>query len=120
LFLKQFTSLSADPAKFFSSFLTVCVLTLSYATCFPCFSRLRAELAVLRRRGAVRVGGDAPADPGRACGRCRAELGRIINRGAVCRSASTTMPMAKVVVVHYLVQNQLNEGVEMEFVVMNS
>jgi hypothetical protein len=57
---------------------------------FLCFSRLRAELAVLRRRGAVRVGGDAPADPGRTCGRCRAELGRIINRGAVCRSASNT------------------------------
>ncbi len=68
----------------------------------------------------MRVGGDAPADPGRACGRCRAELGRIINRGAVCRSASTTMPMAKVVVVHYLVKNQLYKGAEMEVVVMNS
>ncbi len=86
LFRIQYTSLSAGPN--FSFFFTVYVLTLSYATCFACFSRLRAELAVLRRRGAVRVGGDAPADPGRACGRCRAELGRIINRGAVCRSAS--------------------------------
>ena len=25
------------------------------------------------------------ADPARSCGRCKAELGRIINRGAVCR-----------------------------------
>ena len=31
------------------------------------------------------VGTDWTADPSRSCGRCRAELGRIINRGAVCR-----------------------------------
>jgi hypothetical protein len=126
------------PAKFLFLFLTVYVLTLSYATCSPCFSRLRAELAVLRRRGAVRVGGDAPADPGRACGRCRAELGRIINRGAVCRSASffsshihQFLPQCRVrrffmgsvmssfvifcnnVSVRYLVKNKLYKGVEM-------
>ena len=31
------------------------------------------------------VGTDWTADPSRSCGRCRTELGRIINRGAVCR-----------------------------------
>ena len=55
------------------------------------FSRLRAELSALRRRGVVKAshapGGAAQwaADPARSCGRCKAELGRIINRGAVCR-----------------------------------
>ena len=29
------------------------------------------------------------ADPTRSCGRCKAELGRIINRGAVCRYRGT-------------------------------
>ena len=30
------------------------------------------------------------ADPARSCGRCKAELGRIINRGAVCRYRGAT------------------------------
>jgi len=51
-------------------------------------SRLRAELAMLRRKGVMKVGTDWTADPSRSCGRCRAELGRIINRGAVCRGCS--------------------------------
>ena len=56
-----------------------------------CFSRLRAELAALRRKGVTKVttgaagGGTWAPDPARSCGRCKAELGRIINRGAVCR-----------------------------------
>ena len=69
-------------------------------------SRLRAELEQLKRRGAtVRVlatsqpdtnaglavnGSTSGAmmwapDPSRACARCRAELGRIMNRGAFCK-----------------------------------
>ncbi len=60
------------------------------------FSRLKSELAMLRKKGAMRVATAAEAnnhssmlwavsDPSRACGRCRAELGRIINRGAFCK-----------------------------------
>ena len=30
-------------------------------------------------------GGHWATDPARSCGRCKAELGRIINRGALCR-----------------------------------
>ena len=60
---------------------------------------------MLRKKGAMRVGtttttapsaapsAAAPpalslwsADPSRACGRCRAELGRIMNRGAFCKA----------------------------------
>ena len=49
----------------------------------PSFSsRLKAELQHLRRKGALRVGLEAS----RTCARCRAELGRIINRGAACRA----------------------------------
>ena len=60
------------------------------------FSQLRDELNVVRRRGMIRrayvgAGGTVNGAGGsfsagdRACGRCRTELGRIINRGAVCR-----------------------------------
>ncbi|KAL1139728.1 hypothetical protein AAG570_006706 [Ranatra chinensis] len=41
--------------------------------------RLKGELQILRRKGAVCANGG-----GRSCGRCRGELGRIINRGACC------------------------------------
>ncbi|XP_037081573.1 synaptotagmin-like protein 5 [Pollicipes pollicipes] len=44
--------------------------------------RLKAELQQLRRKGALRAG----TDRGRSCARCLAELGRIMNRGAPCRS----------------------------------
>ena len=68
-------------------------------TLFVNSSRLRSELATLRRRGVTKVttgvtgagsGGNGSGegwapDPGRSCGRCKAELGRIINRGAICR-----------------------------------
>ena len=43
------------------------------------------------------VGTDWTADPSRSCGRCRAELGRIINRGAVCRSALINNPATKMI-----------------------
>ncbi|KAG8293334.1 hypothetical protein J6590_020942 [Homalodisca vitripennis] len=46
---------------------------------FLCCRRLKSELEAVRRQGVgVTVNG-------RACARCRAELGRIINRGACCR-----------------------------------
>ncbi|XP_047101847.1 synaptotagmin-like protein 5 [Schistocerca piceifrons] len=63
--------------------------------------RLKAELQQLRRRGALRAGeaasesgaaapGGSPATSlvgsGRACARCRAPLGRLVNRGAPCRA----------------------------------
>ncbi|XP_071532959.1 uncharacterized protein [Panulirus ornatus] len=48
-------------------------------------SRLKTELSWLRRRGAVRTDEEDGA-VWRACGRCRAELGLIINRGAPCRA----------------------------------
>lgn len=57
-------------------------------------SRLKSELAMLKKKGALKVstnGGTGPSptlwapDPARACGRCRAELGRIMNRGAFCK-----------------------------------
>ncbi|XP_047475013.1 synaptotagmin-like protein 3 [Penaeus chinensis] len=47
--------------------------------------RLKTELSWLRRRGAVRADEDEGA-ASRTCGRCRAELGLIINRGAPCRA----------------------------------
>ena len=47
--------------------------------------------------GYNQVGTDWTADPSRSCGRCRAELGRIINRGAVCRSASINNPETKMI-----------------------
>ena len=54
---------------------------------------MRAELTALRRKGVVKVtagggggaGGQWAPDPARSCGRYKAELGRIINRGAICR-----------------------------------
>lgn len=77
---------------------------------FLLFRRLRSELQLIRRKGAIRVtannyrgtsgvvgvvggssggGGslDRPnIDINLSCARCRNELGRIINRGAPCRS----------------------------------
>ncbi|ENN77003.1 hypothetical protein YQE_06497, partial [Dendroctonus ponderosae] len=50
---------------------------------------LKAELQHLRRKGALKVPSDlesATPDPDRTCGRCRIELGRVINRGAECRA----------------------------------
>lgn len=46
-------------------------------------SRLKTELSWLRRRGAVRTDEE---ETSRACGRCKVELGVIINRGAACRA----------------------------------
>lgn len=51
------------------------------------FSLMKAELQELRRKGALRPSVDgecAMRDGGRSCSRCRAELGWIVNRGAVC------------------------------------
>ena len=53
------------------------------------FSRLRDD--PINRRTMIRRGGPNGGLGGsfsasdRVCGRCRTELGRIINRGAVCR-----------------------------------
>ncbi|XP_066964987.1 uncharacterized protein [Macrobrachium rosenbergii] len=47
--------------------------------------RLKSELSFLRRRGAIRTE-DEESFGDRACGRCRVELGFIINRGAPCRA----------------------------------
>lgn len=54
-----------------------------------CSRRLKVELQSLRRKGALQAStdaGDGASDPDRSCGRCRIELGRVINRGAYCRS----------------------------------
>ncbi|KAF5307341.1 hypothetical protein FQR65_LT07058 [Abscondita terminalis] len=51
--------------------------------------RLKAELQSLRRKGALRPSSDwerSSPDSDRTCGRCRVELGRVINRGAYCQS----------------------------------
>lgn len=53
------------------------------------FRRLKAELQDLRRKGALKATGEQNTvgpDPDRSCGRCRTELGRVINRGAYCRA----------------------------------
>lgn len=49
---------------------------------------MKAELQELRRKGALRPSedGDNVYDSGRSCSRCRAELGWIVNRGAVCQA----------------------------------
>lgn len=55
---------------------------------------LRAELHCLRKKGAIRATGGGSLDSHNSymietnqnCSRCRSELGRIINRGAPCRS----------------------------------
>ncbi|XP_076257661.1 bitesize isoform X3 [Rhynchophorus ferrugineus] len=47
---------------------------------------LKAELQNLRRKGALKVSDEAYQDPDRTCGRCRSDLGRVINRGACCTS----------------------------------
>lgn len=51
---------------------------------------LRAELQNLRKRAALKTGSslDRPIiiENNRSCARCRAYLGRIINRGAPCRA----------------------------------
>ncbi|XP_060527317.1 uncharacterized protein LOC132702588 isoform X2 [Cylas formicarius] len=50
--------------------------------------QLKSELQNLRRKGAIKVSTDWDStgpDPDRSCGRCRVELGRVINRGAYCR-----------------------------------
>ena len=101
--------------------------------CFVYFSKLKTELAMLKKKGLLRSNGQlyhpshphpyynasqnnshqssqhhqmqqqyhpggtggvvlsqvwptAYQDPARPCGRCRSELGRIMNRGAFCRS----------------------------------
>ncbi|XP_071747150.1 uncharacterized protein [Lepeophtheirus salmonis] len=43
------------------------------------------ELAMLKKKGVSSTSIWSP-DPSRACGRCRSELGRIMNRGAYCKS----------------------------------
>ncbi|KAG5868719.1 hypothetical protein JTB14_015448, partial [Gonioctena quinquepunctata] len=51
--------------------------------------QLKAELQNLRRKGALKPSADwdiPGQDPDRSCGRCRVELGRVINRGAYCRA----------------------------------
>ena len=95
---------------------------------FSSFSKLKTELAMLKKKGLLRPNGQlipshahpyynpvhntsqpshqmqqqyhtgtggvvlspvwatAYQDPARTCGRCRSELGRIMNRGAFCRS----------------------------------
>ena len=50
---------------------------------------LRAELHNLKKRSALKTGSlDRPMiiDSNRSCGRCRSDLGRILNRGAPCRA----------------------------------
>ena len=83
-------------------------------------SRLKSELAMLRKRGLLTNGHHGhhhsshhhhpnphqtnnanlnmgftnglssfwASDPNRSCGRCRSELGRIMNRGAFCRACN--------------------------------
>lgn len=58
--------------------ITVSVFVLSY---FYFCSQLKAEIQRLRKRGIIKQGS---LDPTRNCARCLTELGRIINRGAVC------------------------------------
>lgn len=53
--------------------------------------RLRTELQLIRRKGAIKINGGGSLDrpnieTNLSCARCRIELGRIINRGAPCRS----------------------------------
>lgn len=53
------------------------------------FRHLKAELQHLRRKGALKATNEQNTcgpDPDRSCGRCRIELGRVINRGAYCRA----------------------------------
>lgn len=78
-----------------------------YLTQYFVFSRLKTELQFLRKKGALKTGGqsDQPqvgttgagldhhrgvevvqSGNGRCCARCRTGLGRIINRGALCKS----------------------------------
>ena len=81
------------------------------------YSRLKSELAMLRRKGLLAANGQPHpghpshnnnttnnlsnnslsftnslglwnTDPNRSCGRCRSELGRIMNRGAFCRACN--------------------------------
>lgn len=71
-------------------------------------SRLKTELQFLRKKGALKTGGHTSesqqqqqqqqvvtiagdhgggsSNNGRCCARCRTSLGRIINRGAICKS----------------------------------
>ena len=67
-------------------------------------SRLKTELQFLRKKGALKTGGHSTGEQqvvtiaagtdqhhgggggGRCCARCRTGLGRIINRGALCKS----------------------------------
>lgn len=50
------------------------------------FRKLKTELQALRRKGALKTVPDSDSSEGRSCARCRAELGRIINRGALCKA----------------------------------
>lgn len=53
------------------------------------YRRLRSELQKIRRKGALKTCGslDRPnIESTESCSRCRSELGKIINRGALCRS----------------------------------
>jgi len=63
----------------------------------PCqhFSRLKTELQFLRKKGALKSSSNSEqqqqpeegiTNNGRCCARCRTGLGRIINRGALCKS----------------------------------
>ncbi|KZS04299.1 Uncharacterized protein APZ42_032582 [Daphnia magna] len=69
-------------------------------SCLCLFSRLKTELQFLRKKGALKtcttesqavtIAAGTAADHhsvnGRCCARCRTGLGRIINRGALCKS----------------------------------
>lgn len=63
---------------------------LGMLNCWTCSRLLRAELHSLRRRAAIKADAsslDRPTiETHRNCARCLCELGRIINRGAPCRS----------------------------------
>ncbi|KAF6207899.1 hypothetical protein GE061_016348 [Apolygus lucorum] len=63
------------------------------ATCMLYDQRLKGDLRSLGRKEALCIGTDEvdnhpPVLGGRACSRCRGELGRIINRGANCPSCN--------------------------------
>lgn len=76
---------------FFVFFFSFLFLSFSLHNITSC-RRLRTELQIIRRKGAIKTSGgggslDRPnIETYQSCARCRSELGRIINRGAPCRS----------------------------------
>lgn len=76
-----------DKKKKYYVFILLWILWKIYKLVRLTFRRMKADLQDLRRRGAIRTSECSLGESGvRSCSLCRAGLGWIVNRGAVCQA----------------------------------